>query len=200
MSNNVLSKIFKLITENKMFPAYQAERRIDIFINIFLERILTEYLKEKTTYLCPEFPLKSENNNRSTRLDYLCKTATQPVFVELKTDADSLRDNQALKYLDCTWKKCLEDIAAIKAGSNYKDAYNLLMDKLNKNKFNDDNPIIRTIFITPINYKTPLNPFKKIAIKEMISIQNLKISVSEEELVVWNFILGLDLYVFEITK
>jgi hypothetical protein len=33
-------EIFKLLGENKKLPAYQAERRIDIFINIFLEDIL----------------------------------------------------------------------------------------------------------------------------------------------------------------
>lgn len=47
MSKGFLDILFELLAKNNALPNYQAERRIDIFINHFLERILTEYLKEK---------------------------------------------------------------------------------------------------------------------------------------------------------
>ena len=56
MSAKVLNGILSLLKENQKFPNYQAERRVDIFINYFLERILTKFLGEKVKFICPEFP------------------------------------------------------------------------------------------------------------------------------------------------
>ena len=80
MTKDFLEPLFNLLVANKEFPNYQAERRIDIFINYFVERILSSYLEKETIFVCPEFPLKKANTNQSTKLDYLCKTKNEIVF------------------------------------------------------------------------------------------------------------------------
>ena len=77
MTQSILEGIFKLIIENKTLPNYQAERRIDIFINYFISRIISSYLGNKTEFICPEFPLKKQKNNQSTKIDYLCKSENE---------------------------------------------------------------------------------------------------------------------------
>lgn len=79
-----LQGIFDLLTSNKSFPNYQAERRVDIFINYFTKKILDSFLQEETKFVCPEFPLKLKESNRSTKLDNLYATASRPIFIELK--------------------------------------------------------------------------------------------------------------------
>lgn len=120
MRNNFLNDLFVLLDENKQFPSYQAERRIDIFINYFLEDILeAHYKSSKITFIAPEFPLKLENSFQATHIDYLClKEGTEGekeiLFVELKTDANSF-DPQQLKIYSKykTWNKWLEELIMI---------------------------------------------------------------------------------------
>ena len=57
ITQNPLEGIFELLLKNKKFPNYQAERRIDIFINYFIERILSKYLEKDVKFICPEFPI-----------------------------------------------------------------------------------------------------------------------------------------------
>jgi len=98
----VFKAMIDLLRDNKRFPYYAAERRIDIFINIFLEQILTTYYDEKVNFIAPEFPLKHEPNNQANKLDYLCAfdDTKQPIFVELKTDTISYRNTQASIYME----------------------------------------------------------------------------------------------------
>ncbi len=42
----VFKAMLELLEENKCLPNYAAERRIDIFINLFLENILTALRRE----------------------------------------------------------------------------------------------------------------------------------------------------------
>ena len=101
-----LNKLFDILESNMQFPAYQAERRIDIFINHFLEDILEEALNKGETqkkitvkFVAPEFPLIKKNGHQSTNVDYLCVTkrgnkVEQILFIELKTDAGSFEADQ----------------------------------------------------------------------------------------------------------
>lgn len=94
-------EILNLLRDNKQFPNYAAERRIDIFINLFLEKILSAYYEKKVIFIVPEFPLKkNETSNQTSKLDYLCafEETKQPIFVELKTDVISFNSNQARFY------------------------------------------------------------------------------------------------------
>jgi hypothetical protein len=197
--SQALKDIFKMLIDNKAFPNYQAERRVDIFINFFAKRILDSFLQETTTFVCPEFPLKLEKNNRSTKLDYLYVTKTQPVFIELKTDTFSLKESQAKSYLDCNWNKCVSDLSVIEASTskNYKQKYEHLISTIRGINFPDQNPVIRVIYFSPLK-KVEKELFKDIHFKEIKKISELTISISEEEKIVWDFIDGLDLYVSEI--
>ena len=113
----VFDALLDLLAENKQMPQYAAERRLDLFINLFLEDILTARLGEKVSFVAPEFPLKVDSNNQSCKLDYLCvcDDTKRPIFVELKTDAMSFEDDQARFYLRHAelWPACVERLKKI---------------------------------------------------------------------------------------
>lgn len=198
MNKRFLEDLFKLLINNKSIPNYQAERRIDIFINYFLERILSEYLKEKVDFICPEFPLKNKDNNRSTKLDYLCKTQNEIVFVELKTDTASFKESQACLYFETSWNKCKGDLPLIKSNSNYKAKYDNLINLVNSVSFLSE-PTIKVIYIAPLK-DIEQSPFKEINVTTRVSLSDLKIELSSDEIIAWEFIKTLDLNIFEIKK
>lgn len=113
-------EIFTLLSENKNFPAYQAERRIDIFLNIFLEDILKLYDRDATyKFIAPEFPLRKEPSFQSTKIDYLCLKEAKDgkkeiLLVELKTDSKSFKEEQLEIYkLFKIWNDCLKGLVEI---------------------------------------------------------------------------------------
>lgn len=120
-----VKRMFKLLADNKKFPSYQAERRIDIFINFFLKDILKVYLPDsKIKFVAPEFPLKKLDkngnlirDNLSTKLDYLyirkINNTVEILFIELKTDAKSYDSEQHKKYLEYNWEKAIEGLKQI---------------------------------------------------------------------------------------
>lgn len=201
MSTDVIQAIFDLLKDNKEFPNYQAERRIDIFINYFLERILSTYLMEETIFVCPEFPLKRSDNNRSTKLDYLYRTKNQPVFVELKTDLYSLCEDQALRYLNCNWNTCSSDLNQIISSTKtgYRTKYRKLISIINSIKFNDENPEIKVIYISPLNDNAS-SIWRNVNINRVTKLSDLKINFQHEESTLWKNILNLDLKIFEANK
>ncbi len=197
MSDKIINEVIALLKKNKEFPNYQAERRIDIFINYFVDRILKSYLKKETKFICPEFPLKKNDDNRSTNIDYLCKTNDEIIFVELKTDANSLKEKQANIYIKADWRKCknkLDDIFN-STKPKYRAKYQNLISEIELLKF-DQNPEIRTIYLSPLEHKSDL-PFKNINCSKPILIEDLDINISKDEKDLWGFILALKLYVFE---
>ncbi len=198
MNKAFLENLFELLANNKALPNYQAERRIDIFINHFLERILTEYLKERVDFICPEFPLKNNDNNRSTKLDYLCKTQNEILFIELKTDTASFKESQAYLYFETSWNKCKSDLPLIKSNSKYKAKYDNLITLVNSISFLSE-PIIRVIYLAPLK-DIQQSPFKEINVTTRVSLGDLKIELSRDEIIAWEFIKTLDLNIFEIRK
>lgn len=199
MKEEIIQKIFDLIKENKKFPNYHAERRIDIFINYFLERILSVYLKTPTEFICPEFPIKKENNNQSTKLDYLCKSGEEIIFVELKTDEGSFSESQAEIYLNCDWSTCLINldkiIKAVKKKA-HKEKYGVLEVAIAKIKSNSPREI-RVVYICPL---IDTSGFKNTKVQNTKPISELDMSISEDEKVMWDFIKNLNLFIFEIVR
>lgn len=113
-------EIFSLLSENKKFPAYQAERRIDIFINLFLEVILKHYdSKADYKFIAPEFPLRKVSSFQSTKVDYLCLKENSSgekeiLLVELKTDVGSFDEEQCRIYKRYEkWSDCLDGLLKI---------------------------------------------------------------------------------------
>jgi hypothetical protein len=120
MESDFINNITNLLINNKKFPSYQAERRIDIFLNVFIEGILGAYYPDsKITFIAPEFPLRKKDNYQSTHVDYLCLKQTddgikQILFVELKIDSHSFRKEQLDIYKSFkTWGDCLKGLVEI---------------------------------------------------------------------------------------
>jgi hypothetical protein len=130
----IFDELIESLEQNILLPAYSAERRIDLFVELWLPEILSQYYQNKgpVKMVVPEFPLKHENSNRSDKLDFLClfEETKQPIFVELKTDIHSLEDSftkvkeiagevekvtQAYHYIKqaSNWKKCIEGLGEI---------------------------------------------------------------------------------------
>ena len=104
MTNPTLQMVFSLLDQWRHLPAYQLERRADIFFGLFLPDVLDDHLRPKgltvDQRLIPEFPLRQKGSNRSDKADYFAlatyaRTGDQVAFlVELKTDIRSARNPQ----------------------------------------------------------------------------------------------------------
>ena len=109
-----LKRAFELLDRWRHLPAYQLERRADIFFALYLPEVLEKHFGTKINHcLIPEFPIKkvllpryNENNNRSINVDYLAlqeptdgETAEQAFLVELKTDNASIDKDQLCDLL-----------------------------------------------------------------------------------------------------
>jgi hypothetical protein len=134
----VFQSMLQMLEKNKVLPYYAAERRIDLFINLFIEEILSSYFGEKVIFVAPEFPLKLGTNNQADKLDYLCafEGTKQPVFVELKTDTISFRKEQIMFYLEqaLAWEKCITSLNSIISNKgmvfSYREKYFRLLARL----------------------------------------------------------------------
>ena len=135
-----LTRLFGLLTDWRELPAYQLERRADIFFALYLEDLL-KYGKDKcfeedeTVTIIPEFPAKHADTNQSDRIDYMVCSGRKVVYVELKTDNHSIRSEQA-EYLNNiqqqAWKDVLENILAIYRATNARKKYRKLIEKLDR--------------------------------------------------------------------
>ena len=99
----VLEKVFELLNDNKKLPYYAAERRIDIFINFFIEDIVRQHTCfTDAVYVAAEFPLKKgPSTDRAARIDYLMVShmSKSVLLVELKTDDETYKTKQIAFYL-----------------------------------------------------------------------------------------------------
>ena len=164
--------IFELLLENKSLPYYQAERRIDIFVNLFLSEILNYSLKKTgIQYVLPELPLKKEMGHRSTKVDYLCFDSNEKIiyFVELKTDSNSFKGGQLDIYQAYkTWEQCQSDIKAITKISKAKPKFEKLNMKLHSLNLLDESSSsykIKIVYIAPESSSTR----KKIISKDKLN-------------------------------
>jgi hypothetical protein len=92
-----LDEIFDQLDEWRHFPAYQLERRADIFFALYLSEVVGEHLGIELDHrVIPEFPLRQETSNRSDKADYLllAKDKSRAFLVELKTDTSSRNSEQ----------------------------------------------------------------------------------------------------------
>lgn len=144
-----VKRAFELLDRWRHLPAYQLERRADIFFALYLPEVLEEHFRTKINHcLIPEFPIKkvllpryNENNNRSINVDYLAlqeptdgETAEQAFLVELKTDNASIDKDQLCDLLhaaNCGLKCLVEGVIDICGSStNQKRKYAHLLKSL----------------------------------------------------------------------
>lgn len=107
-SMNRIEQLFGHMDRWRHLPAYQLERRADIFFSLYLAEVLENLTGVPVSpNLVPEFPIKREliwpdtPSKQSVKVDYAIFAADRSklYLVELKTDGGSRRDQQDF-YLD----------------------------------------------------------------------------------------------------
>jgi hypothetical protein len=96
-----LDVVFRHLDHWRHLPAYQLERRADIFFSVYLKSVIEEVAEVALEdEIIPELPLKGDliwpelPTNKSVKVDYalFAKDRSRVFFVELKTDSASRRD------------------------------------------------------------------------------------------------------------
>lgn len=162
MSTVFLESVFKLLSTNLQYPYYQGERRIDVFINFFIEDIIRQHTVFKDAeYLVPEFPLKKNDlTDHAAHIDYLMfsKAHATVLLIELKTDDSSYLDDQIMFYLKHPHFSALYQkysTIKMKGFRDKKDALNKRMEVITNEDFS--NYKIAVIVLKPsINNKDQL--------------------------------------------
>ena len=134
MTNPTIEDVFSRLDEWRGFPAYQLERRADIYFALFLPFVLMRecFGLASKPKLIPEFPLRhgtleigAEANdggervkNRSKKVDYVAvsKDAGRVFLVELKTDIksrDADQDDYLQKASTKTFKELVDGVYAL---------------------------------------------------------------------------------------
>ena len=139
-----IERVFDLLDRWRHLPAYQLERRADVFFALFLPEVLGAHLSKQENCsveinptLIPEFPIKKIGNNQSEKADYLAlsKDGERAFLIELKTDMASRRKEQD-DYLKCAAKRglpCLVcDILKICRATDEKAKYVHLLENLSQ--------------------------------------------------------------------
>lgn len=131
-----IARLIGLMQDFRQFPKYQLERRLDIFIALFLPEFLSATFGGAPVELvAPEFPLKKDGSKASVNADYLLyRGGDKPAWIilELKTCEGSLGASQCEKYLAAARKGMrglLEEIREIKNGSGEASKYEYLLGK-----------------------------------------------------------------------
>ena len=138
------SKYFETLIDWKKLPAYRLEPRIYSLIWFYLPEMLNDLLSISVAAVIPELPIRlgtvrPELNEkcyaeRSYKVDFyaLAKNGRN-LFVEVKTDSGSRRDEQD-NYLNQSkrvgMKAIVEGITKISTVSCYKTKYRHLLDKM----------------------------------------------------------------------
>ena len=100
--NSLIDQLFANLDVWRHFPAYQLERRADVFFSIYLPDYLETERGFDVQAIIPEFPIRvgtihsKKEINKSFKVDYLIKVRNpgRVLFVELKTDDSSRRLKQ----------------------------------------------------------------------------------------------------------
>ncbi len=142
----LIDKLFSHMDDWRNLPAYQLERRADIFFSIYLEEIIKSKYGQTIKPVIPEFPVRAgdvvENHKRpdlSFKIDYVAVSEDDKyVFlIELKTDQSSRRSEQD-DYLNKAQKnnvrKLIDGIIKIykATDSKYIKKYDYLISKLSQ--------------------------------------------------------------------
>ncbi len=136
-----INDIFDNLDDWRHLPAYQLERRADIFFSIYLPELLEERYGFEIEGLVPEFPLRigtiypKVDTNRSVKVDYLAKArgSNVVILVELKTDDKSRRTKQDW-YLERAQEvglpQLLRGLGQIVEATAHKRKYHCLLKRL----------------------------------------------------------------------
>ena len=168
-----ISDLFDNMDMWRHLPAYQLERRADIFFSIYLPDLLSRKFGGQVEYVIPEFPIRigtihtKSDINQSFKVDYLvkAKAANKVFLVELKTD-DASRRNKQDWYLERATQvglvKLLEGVREIYKATNSKRKYRHLLRALQETGFialedRDAFHIVQADYDLEISYIQPNN-------------------------------------------
>jgi hypothetical protein len=139
---NPINELFNNMDTWRHLPAYQLERRADIFFSIYLAEVLADQFNTEIEGIIPEFPvhigiITNFKTNQSFKIDYLAKAKNckRLFFVELKTDEGSRRIAQD-SYLERAKlvgiEKLLEGLGMICQATTSKKKYHHLLGHLDE--------------------------------------------------------------------
>jgi hypothetical protein len=143
-SKVLIDRLFSLLDDWRNLPAYQLERRADIFFAIYLDKIIKSKFGYTIDFVVPEFPVrvgdiseKLPDLNKSFKIDYVavCEQMKKVYFIELKTDQTSRRDKQDWyleKAKEINVTKLMDGIIKIYGATAQKTKYNNLISLLSK--------------------------------------------------------------------
>lgn len=146
MLEQYIDKIFNLLDLWRNLPAYQLERRADIFFALYLPEIIYKKFSVDPEIIIPEFPVRigtiynnpyRNNPNLSFKIDYVVVSneSNKVYFVELKTDDGSRREKQDL-YLERAketgMKNLVDGIIDIYKATSSKKKYDNLLNQLSE--------------------------------------------------------------------
>ena len=136
-----IADVFGLLDKWRHLPAYQLERRADIFFALYLPEVLGKHFGISINpVLIPEFPIKNDDSNKSSKVDYLAiqepsDGRDRAFLVELKTDMASRRSDQdevLERAMNKGMKKLLKGILSICAATNEERKYAHLLKLLSR--------------------------------------------------------------------
>ena len=139
-----INNLFNLLDDWRHLPAYQLERRADIFFALYLEPIIQHKTGVAIDFIIPEFPVrvgeiseKLAKVNQSFKIDYLAyaKKEERLFLIELKTDQRSRRDKQdwyLQRAAEIGIKGMLQGLQKIYKATNQKVKYKYLLSKMMK--------------------------------------------------------------------
>ena len=138
VSESTIERVFDSLNRWRHLPAYQLERRADIYFALFLPEVLSKHLEINISpTLIPEFPIKHDRDNTSSKADYLAlsEDGEHAFLLELKTDMASRRENQdcSLRQAAKRGLRCLvADVLKICSATDEKAKYVHLLEHLSQ--------------------------------------------------------------------
>lgn len=193
-TGELIDKLFSRLDVWRLLPAYQLERRADIFFAIYLDEIFKVKFGNAIDLVIPEFPVRvgdiyenARQPNLSFKIDYVvvCEIIKKVYLTELKTDSRSRRDEQD-KYLERAKenniKKLVDGLIKIYCATAQKKKYNNFIDPLIKHgwiKSGEKIPInICEDYEVEIIYIQPQNPDN---LNNVISFEEIALILSSKE-------------------
>jgi hypothetical protein len=137
-----LTTIFKNMDRWRHLPAYQLERRADIFFSAYLPAVVAEHTGIPVSpIVIPELPIRRDliwpdkPGKSSVKVDYavFAEDRSRVFFVELKTDSASRRDNQdtyLAKSVDIGFQRIVQGIVEISQATTAYQKYGHLLNVL----------------------------------------------------------------------
>ena len=175
-SKVLIDRLFTLLDDWRNLPAYQLERRADIFFAIYLDKIIKAKFDDVITTIIPEFPVRVgavyphlSHVNKSFKIDYVavCEEAGRVYFIELKTDKGSRREQQdkyLLKAQEIKISGLIEGVIQIYAATSSKIKYANLIKKFENLGWLDKDSTaicnVRKDYEIRVVYIQPENPEK----------------------------------------